>query len=410
MTNDFLSEDKVHGLLGAFWHSYYDSSEQVKSLVLSVVELQKQIAQESIELENALSRHTVDPFRKVLWYPVKVRKSQMEADSIRYAVYDADTVYGDGTLYGSEVGRVFTITVPSEIKTAEAAVNQILEPGFIIENPEIRSGKLILGVNPFDGSDFYVTEVYDIQGNVVDHEALIWLKNCEVDRDDIYNLFGYILGIKLPSSERYRDLVNAIMDSLVNGPSEGTLIKAVSAVTGIPVVRNDSETVISVSGNTITTDQQVYKFSDSDIITASPGDILFRNGVMSRGMNLVSGIDSPGNPDIPAMELTQRLVPIPGFNRAVILNSDQPVKAVSVDGYSRVDIPFASVTPDTKLFNDTMWVRGLDNISLIDDPCEISRIREILGIPNAVPESGDDPGTEYTVAGLNTWLRVHRFN
>jgi hypothetical protein len=103
----------------------------------------------------------------------------------------------------------------------------------------------------------------------------------------VFNQFAYALGIKLRTSQSYKDIINAIFSGLIDGGlTARTLDAAVSAVCGIPVVAEPQEVVEAVeydaTGLLIVTDKTVYKFHEDSIPvvqvnqTVRAGDYLVR--------------------------------------------------------------------------------------------------------------------------------------
>jgi len=64
----------------------------------------------------------------------------------------------------------------------------------------------------------------------------------EFDLDHVYTHFGYALGVKLASSQGYKDLLNAFWDMHVLGPSRKDLQIFLAAMSGTAMGRPDSMT------------------------------------------------------------------------------------------------------------------------------------------------------------------------
>jgi hypothetical protein len=115
-------------------------------------------------------------------------------------------------------------------------------------------------------------------GQVVDRECGLWAYRGEWDWDTVYEQFGYALGIRLKSSEGYKQLVNAVFDALVEGTTVRSVEDAFSAVCGIPLAKG-METVEEVWRDDthlwVATDQNVYSFSPDATPQVEVDDFLF---------------------------------------------------------------------------------------------------------------------------------------
>ena len=98
-------------------------------------------------------------------------------------------------------------------------------------------------------------------------------------------------GIKLRTSQNYKDLVNALFSSLVDG---GATVKnidlAVSAICGVPVVIEPQEIVEVVeydaAGLLIVTDKNVYKFHEDAVPAVSVGMLVRTGDPLVRGFEI----------------------------------------------------------------------------------------------------------------------------
>lgn len=305
-------KNQLFQALGGFWNEV----PAVRQLVYALTEVQKQTDQEVRELENALSRHTIDVFRLKLWYPVEVSEENVVQR------WDSGALFEEAGLFDQSQGLV-NVTIPDEVVSFEAVTDRITDPTWEL-HPETRSFTVPAGLDK------------------------VWLRNALVDQDDLYRQFGHLLGLRTPSSEEAKAFLNALLDSLVNGPSAGTLFRALSALTGREITEKDLSW------------------------------------------------------DVPALVLdrgtTGSCCPV------TFLNQSCTVKVSTEDGFTRVDI---ETLPQEMM--DHVHQQGVLRACPVTNPCELARIQEILNVKleTVTPENPEEE-TEVSSTGLGTYAHVHR--
>ena len=333
--------------------SFYEDNNDVKELTSVLELLDDQYKQETKETINALSRHDIDIFRKKLLYPVKVERTP------EFLPYNGDgALYDMFGLYDTTTGKT-KVELPAEVQSFEY------------------------------WSDGITSDKKEYNSNIEVPEGVdtIWLHNAMIDQNDLYNHFGYVLDLELPSCEEYKLLINAIMDSLVNGPSEASIMLALSAMTGIPVAQNDNEKVLHIQGDLIETDMRTYQNGEPDRWTVQEGDILYK------GQPLCDGIEITN--DIPALQLGKEYTGM--CDPITFINKDIPTHTTTVDGATMIDL-------DDDILTQLVHSRGVALAEKVTDPCELSRIRQIAGLEKPRPE------TVNTASGLGTYIITRRFN
>ena len=311
--NDFENFHVLHKALGDFWYSYFAGSEQVGTYVDSLQELHKQTEQTMHELEHSLSRHDIDIYHTVFNYPLKVKYSDYLNWSEVIPSYNGEYTYNGEIQYSVPVITSSRVKVPSNLVSIGSIANHITEPTIETTDFSLENSYLILPFNPFN-EDFVIETLPD-----KDKEVTIWLKNVKFDLDDLYTQYGYAIGLKLQSSQRYKDIINAFTDCLVNGGSKANILKLVKAITG------------------------------------AEGEL---NPENIQGLAIPKGLLSDCIKDL------------------VVINQDVPVEVTVQDGFTRVDLPLLG--EDAKKFNDLAFERGkADSVEVIDD-CELKQVRERL--------------------------------
>ncbi len=314
---DFENFHILHKALGDYWYLLFGKTEQVGTYIDATAEMYKQISQEMQELVNSLSRYDIDIFRTYRNYPIKVKKSEYIAYSEVLPRYNGEYFFDGRIRFDNPVIIKPRIKVPSNIVSAGSLVNALNNPTIEITDIVIDNGYLELPFDPFT-KEFYIEEVDG------EEQVTIWLKDVKLDYDDLYTQYGYALDIKLPSSERYKDIINTYTDCLVNGGSKNNILAFIKAVTGA-----EGEIVVA----------------ESDLL----GIVLPKNFIG----NCIKG-------DL------------------VLKNEELPLEVKTQAGFTRVELPIAG--KDTQTFNDLCFERGKDACVEITDECELRKIYEQTSI------------------------------
>lgn len=106
----------------------------------------------------------------------------------------------------------------------------------------------------FSGSDFYADAAHWrphasplLESAVIQtRELSAWIPDAEIDEDRLYNNFGFLLGVRQPSSENYRALLEGLSQLFLLGPTFDHIESALNVMAGFPLVRDDGEIVQSV--------------------------------------------------------------------------------------------------------------------------------------------------------------------
>lgn len=76
-------------------------------------------------------------------------------------------------------------------------------------------------------------------------EMSLWGADVQVDRDVLYQNFGYLLGFKRGTSEQYRTFLKGVSQLYLLGASAARFESALNVMAGYPVVREDGEAFVS---------------------------------------------------------------------------------------------------------------------------------------------------------------------
>jgi hypothetical protein len=139
-----------------------------------------------------------------------------------------------------------------------------------------RIGKnIIFNADPFANSAFATQAVFS-EGVEDDTELMMWLFKARFDTKLLFTHFGYILGAELASAQAYKDVINATFDGIAGGTALEQVEELVSAMTGIPLVKESGEEVEDIRSDgdrlLVITDKNVYKYAVDHTAAVAVGD------------------------------------------------------------------------------------------------------------------------------------------
>ncbi len=357
-------------VLGSFWASTYQGLSQVRELADSKLQLEAQTHLDLLELISSLSRIDCPIFHRDNWHLITLKESELNPASYSLAKYDqADIVFDQPGLQYDVPRRLpaFAWQVPEGLADAPLLFNRITNPSLTYVKGvdySVMSGYLVFRDNPFDSSLAPKRSMF--AGNaVVDREVALWAFAGQFDYQTVYRQFGYVLQLKLTSGEAYKTLVNAMFDALVLGTTASHLQAAWSAVTGIPLVIEDTETVevIRDEGHRqlVVTNRNVYAFAPSATVLVVEG------AVVRRGQPLTDALiffefnrgQCPSAAAVPAIALGRGVLAAGFFGDITFENKDVPlIVTTDADGYTKVSWEVSGWPGDVELFFDSLHERG----------------------------------------------------
>ena len=290
-------------LLGTFWSNIYSASDQVASYTTATAITVAQTHRNLLEVVAALSRYTVPLFHKELLTPIILRRDQLNSAITNTAKFDRSrTLFGDDAAFDRPViSATCSFPVPANLTGVGQLLNKITFPTvtFLLNSDfyvDKENNALVFVSNPFENPGITVQQV--LQNGAPVDEIVLWGFCAEYDYNYVFNQFAYAVGVKLQTSQGYKDLMNAIFSSLIDGgASVKNLDLALAAICNIPVVLDRTEVVETIRydsyGLFIATDRNVYRFAE----TAEP--VVTEGQTVLGGQPLIDGFDviefKPGN-------------------------------------------------------------------------------------------------------------------
>ncbi len=366
-------------VLGSWWADTYSGRDQVAAVVQGKAQVENQSMLDLLELLASLSRFTVPIYHTDNWYPLYLLASQRNDAQTSLLRYDGSATYDAGNRYDIPTARAFhAFPRPANMVAAPLLMNRFVAPT-MTQNSGIdyilADNAIIFRSNPFDDPRVATRVVYK-DGIPVDTEALVWVFNGQFDWDTIYKQFAYVIGMRLKSSLGYRNLMNAVYDSMVGGTTRATMLQAFSAMTGVPLVQEDAETIVDIVTDSVNliviTDLSVYKFGLAALPIVSIGDKVVRGQALTDALRfdeLNRGIVPPG---LKSLAIGPGLLATCFYADLVFEDRFVPLVVDTHDpsGYTKVSWDLGGFPLDVQEFFDEMHSRGVAEASRPVDPCE----------------------------------------
>ncbi len=282
-------------LLGSFWARTYTGVDQVHSYVGATAQIVNQTYRNLLALLAGLSRRDVPLLHEETISPLVLRRSELNSFRVAADRFDLNNEQFDGDTLFNVPGQTgtFAFPIPEQLRDVAQVLNRITFPTAALQRGtdffiDADRAAIVFAENPFDNPAFLRRAINS--GDATDEELTLWCFNSKFDYEYVYTQFAYAIGVKLKTSQGYKDLMNAIFDALVSGgASVAALDAALAAICGIPVTIEKEERVEVISydrqGLLIVTDKHVYRFPEN----AVPRVTLEQ--VVKAGTQLIRGVD-----------------------------------------------------------------------------------------------------------------------
>lgn len=374
----------VLAALGGLWNGGYAGGDLVEDLCAAVAARQRQAYDDAGGLLDACDRRRIRPLRRRRWLPLVLTRSagnDQTYQSLRFgdgtAAFDAAGPHRFGV---PESRPLFAWPLPAGLAAAPVLTNRIAAPGLtLVENVDYRidavgpggpggpARYVVFRDDPFD--DPLVAYETVFEGNApVDRVATLWACDAAEDYGDLYGQFGYVLGVPGPSTPAYRDLVNALFDCLVEGPTARAVRRAWSAAAGVALSGDGGEAVERVERverddrrTLVVTDRAVYAFDPDATPLVAAGDAVGPAGPLTDGLQFFefNAGQCPAPADVPGLVLGRGLLGAGFYADLAFENADVPLAAeADPDGYTKVSWRLAGWPGDAAEFFAQLHANG----------------------------------------------------
>lgn len=359
--------DVLESLLGSFWAGTYPS-DLVDALADALLAQQRQLQNNFNELIESISRRDIPLFHSQQWTAITLLESQagLTADLLQYgdgATFAADTA----NQFGAPTGRQpFSWPLPPGLVALPLLCNRISAPSlnlvggldFLLEN-----GSIIFRENPFD-SPLILKETLFTDNVASDRQLTLWGTRASFDLQQIYQQFGYVLELNLPTSQPYKDLINVVFDSLGTGTTAQQLGQAWSALTGVPLAAGNEQVELiryELLRTLVITNQRVYQFKPQAVVQVDVNQPLNAGDPITDALQFFEFNHGqvPTADQLPALTLGRGFLAPGFFGDLVFRNADVPlIVSTDPDGFTRISFEISGWPADVQLFFDEMHARG----------------------------------------------------
>jgi len=286
--------------LGSFWTQLFQDKQALHGYTLGMAE---ELIQTQINLAEVVRQYAVkdiDVFHKEKWKALIIKKSEFnkapfvfEEDSAVFGLQpDTDSFYANqifrfGYSKQTDNKTAFSFTPAFDLVQASAVANRLVSPSLVLipgVDFVIQAGTLYFNTNIFENEYIPRTKILgelgvpstylDSFGNTIADEMIIlWVYQASVDSAELYNNFGSLLALNLPSSESYKELLKNIINLSVEGPTIKAINLALSALLNVPTIIESSERVEDIYSDDnyqyVVTDKNIYRIAPQQRLNQS---------------------------------------------------------------------------------------------------------------------------------------------
>jgi hypothetical protein len=390
--------------MGSYWSEDFAGKGLVGDIVFARAQTDLQTFDNLLELAAAVSRFTVPVFHQERWQLLKLFQSQAVVSDLSMPKF-GDPYFFDAypeIFYGVPVGRIlYAWPLPTDLADVSIITNRVTDASaMLVKGTDfiIDDGMVTFFNNPFNDPLFPQAPI--VNNGVPDQTLSVWLYNGQHDRSIVYRQFGYAVGLNLPSTPQYRDLVNTIYDGLLESGAALAAIRALALACDVPCVKNNGETVQAVFNDGrflwVVTDQNAYPFNTASNAIVAAGQAVNAGDQLVdtiRYFDLRSGV-VPNPLLLPSITVGPGLL-APGYSGPLTFkNSLVPLQVNEADpsGYTRVSFEVDGAAADTvKFWNDvhTAGVARGQTLAMLLDQRAVPFGQPTLGsLPEAINPLG----------------------
>ena len=391
-------------LLGSWWAEQYAGSEQMAAIVSSMAVTQQQTSQDLLELLDSMGRESVPIYHTDNWYELRLSQVAQSTTTLANVIrYDTGLVYGGGAAYDTQSAvKRYSHPIPAGLVDIPLLMNNFADPTLLWADGigyNQEAGSILFFADPFADPRIIKQTVYE-NGVVVDTEAILWVYRGKWDWDTIYQQYGYVLRLRMQSSAGYRDILNAVYTAMLNGGAGNSLKKMLSAMTGIPLVRNAEETITEITedsgGQLVITDKYVYRLPVTAELSVAVGDTVTVGDSLTTAMQVYELNRRGTIADITALSLGPGYLASCMYGDLLFANKEVALEVIEDDpsGFTKLKWPMGGFPLDVDKFFDDLHERGVEEALRDIDNCDGSLLLERTG-----------SATEYDSIGVSTYVR-----
>ena len=355
--------------IGSFWSQLYAGRDLVLSYVAATLENYKQVFADLVEAGDTLSRQKIPVKHVQNWLPNTFLASQRNNTVVSLPRFDAAGEAFDGSpqlFFDTQANRTnFTYPWPAD-QDCWILTNQIKNPSVILFKNidytlDLDAGAITFLADPFANSLFPQTTLF-AEGLPSDISITLWQFKTQVDTQLVQTYFAYLVDMYGPSTQNFKNAVNAVLDAVNSCTSLLSVLRLISAVTDIPIVKTDGETIVDIGGDPqgqlVITDKNIYRFANSATITTTIGSVHQAGDVLTDSFEYIDFKQGQVPVDLPMLAVGKEFLASGYAGELLFLNQPEPTTVSEVDGHPFVSFPLLGQPADIALFWDTVFANG----------------------------------------------------
>lgn len=371
--SDLSTGSTLFDMLGSFWNSVYGGVDFVDAYSKGLGLLAMQTFNNVSELAKTASRLQIPVFHKDKWNSLILKESDRKIGQI--------IKFGDGTIFGYQPTGVLyhfgvatdqatRINLPNDnLKDVSVICNRLTDTSLaLIKNVDYiinSNGEIIFRSNPFTDKLIYNRPIFDTTNRQVDKEITLWLFRPDYDKDYIHTHFGYVLGVQYDSSQNYKDFINSLFDGITGGTSLAVIQNALQAITDIPLVKEDNETVEHITNDhsykLIITDKNVYRFKQTVTPIVEIGDVVNTGDALIDSLRIyrINAGQLPDASELPSITVPKAYLQLATTGDLTFSNSIESVTVTTDTGYTKITFPLTGLSGDITAFWNAVHANGI---------------------------------------------------
>ena len=415
-TSDLEDVGKLLSSLGSFWSRIYEAKDQLATYGYGSAQIATQTQLNLLETVAALSRYEIPVYHTENWYPLVIRKSELNVTAANYYRFDKDNLEFDGNTpvnFDALTARdFFAFNVPDDLTGAGQIYDRLLFPSISLTSGvdfvfDDENNALLFAVDPFSLDTVLRQPIYD-GDRLVDEEITLWLFKAKFDYQYVFKQFAYAVNVRARSSENYKKLVNAVISGLLDGgASERAIDDALSAILDVPLAEGD-ETVEVITtdarGLIIATDKAVYRFPATATPIVAVGDTLQKSQQLTNAFSVVELNTGTVPDELTALALDQGFTFGCFYSDLIFENLEVPliVDEQHPSGYTYVKFDISGFPHDVQKFFDEVHARGIEDfLAAQTTPCDktskrrgtLAHLLDRRSAPDSEPVAANLPRT-----------------
>lgn len=336
------SGNTLYSWLGSLWRSIHLGDDMVRGLQKARGIRLAQLYLDILEAAKLQDRNGMPVFHRELWHPIVIRRSERNTaqenmldmgDGAAIGPQGPGSIYGEGTVL--QMGKLANykdfVTYPigkGIVGMSVSIVDNIINPTVVLNygdgDFEFRNNSVIFRKEADPLGPDSPFEKYDVPGANPDNpeqsdvETVLWASDILVDRNYVADHLSYPLGANSPSSDVVKRVLNAAWDSVTSGLTPELVRTLIAAMLNIPIVQNDTETVVQIYATDdvqeVRTDKCTYRVSPKATLARGlhSGSILHKGDLLDESLRVYPllnvrhvdpGFSVPLEQDIPSIVL-----------------------------------------------------------------------------------------------------------